>query len=87
MLKFCKNIFIHKLVYYTAMIFPFGFCQQISHNFKNQEQTNFDLLLKRFLCRGFQNGNNEHNYVNVLSNIVMPLFLIAQPNRTYYFFS
>ena len=32
-----------------------------------------------------QNGKNEYNFVNILSNIATPLFLIAQSNLTYPF--
>ena len=81
---FVTRFFIHKLVYYTALIFIFDFCRQISHHFKNQEQTNFDLLLQRFfLLVFFQNGKTKYNYVYVLPNIFMKLFLIAQSNLTY----
>ena len=79
------GFFINEFVYYTALIFIFDFCQRISHNIKNQEQTNFDLLLKCFsLCFYFQNGKTEYNYVHVLPNIFMPLLIIAQSNLTYY---
>ena len=36
MLNFCK-IFIHKFVYYTALIILFDFFQRISHDFKNKK--------------------------------------------------
>ena len=48
MLNFLNNIFIHKFVYYTALVLIWDFCQLIYPNFKYQEQTNFDLLLQRF---------------------------------------
>ena len=84
MLNSFNTMFIQKYVYYTALIFNFDFCRRISHNFKNQEQTKFDLLLQRFsLSVFFQNGKTEYNYVYVLRNIIMPLFLIAQSNLTY----
>ena len=41
---FVTQFFIHKFVDYTALILIFDFCQQISHNFTNQELTNFDLV-------------------------------------------
>ena len=44
---------IHKFVHYTTLIFIFDFCRQISHNFKNQEQTRFDLLLQHLYYVGF----------------------------------
>ena len=68
--------------------FYFRFCRRISLNFKNQEQTNLDLLLQHlFICFSFQNGNTEYKYGNVLPNSFMPLFVIAQSNLTYYLFS
>ena len=83
--NFVIQFFIHKLVYYTALVFIFKFCRRISHNLKNQEQTNFDLLLQRFSLSGFpQNGKTEYSYVYVLPNISMPLFLIAQSNIKYF---
>ena len=77
---------MHKFVYYTALVFIFDFCRRISHSFKNQEQTNFDLLLQRFsLSSPPQNSKIEYSYVYVLPNIFMPLFLVALSNLTYYF--
>ena len=89
MLNFCNTIFIHKFVYYTALIFIFDFSRRISHICRNQEQTKFDLLLQRLFLFLISppNGKTEYNYVNVLSNIVTLLFLIAQSNLTYSFFS
>ena len=87
MLNSCNTIFIHEFVYFTALILLFNFCQRISHNFKNQEQTNFDLVLQHlFLCWFFsEDFKTEYNYVNVLSNISTSLFLIVQSNLTYHF--
>ena len=56
--------------------------------FKNKEQKNFDLLLQRlFICWCFRKGKTEYNSVNFLSNVVTPMFLIAQSNITYSFLS
>ena len=46
---------MRKFVDYTALIILFGSSQNIYHNFKNQEETNFDLVLQSFiLCIFFQ---------------------------------
>ena len=86
MLNFCNTIFHTYFFDYTALILLLKFFQQISHNFRNQEQTNFDLLLEIFIpCFFSQNGKTEYNYFNVISIIATTLFLIAQPNITYPF--
>ena len=60
----------------------------IYHKFKNQEQQNLIWYCNAYFFVGFSgNSNTEYNYVNVLSNIFTPLFLIAQLNLTYSFFS
>ena len=50
---FVTQFFIHKIVDYTALIILFNVCQPIYHNFMNQEQTNFYLVLKIFFCSFF----------------------------------
>ena len=43
---------MHTFVYYTALIIIFRSCQKISHNFKNQELTDFDFVLQSFILCG-----------------------------------
>ena len=74
MLNFCNTIFHTYICFYTVLVLLSGFCQQISYNFKNQEQ------------RNFENGKTEYNYFNVISIISTPLFLVVQSNLTYPFF-
>ena len=52
MLNFCNTIFIHIFYYYTALIIIFDFFQKISHNIKNQELSNFNLVLQSFILSG-----------------------------------
>ena len=85
--NFVTRFFIHIFIYYTALVFILDFFRQISHNFKNQEQNNLIFIATLIsLLVFFQNGKTEYNYVNVLSNIVMPLFLIEQSNLTHSLF-
>ena len=67
MLNFVTNIFIRKLVDYTALILLFYFFQNISHNFKNNELIKFDFYCKAlFFVGSFQNGKTEYNDFNVV---------------------
>ena len=73
-------------VYYTTLIFIFEFCQRISHNLNNKEQTNILFFIATLitLLGFFQNGKTEYNYFYVLPNVFMPLFLITQSNLKYF---
>ena len=66
---FDVEILLHDYSYINStafFFFIFIFLLRISHNFNNQEQTNFDFYFNTYLSVGFyQNGKTEYNYVYV----------------------
>ena len=76
MLNFCNIIFIHKCFGYTALILLFDFFQQIYHGFKNQELTNFDLVLQSFILCWF------FSKTIILNTIILMLYQLL-PHHCY----
>ena len=72
MVKFVTHFSIHKFVDYAALIILFGFCQQISHSFNNQEQTKYDLEFQSLILCGF------FSIMVILNTIILMYFNYCQ---------
>ena len=82
-------LYIHKYVDKTSLTIFFDFCQQISHNFKNQSRVHklkFSIAKLYLLLVFFQNSNTEYNYFNVISILTKTFLIIAKSNLTYPFY-
>ena len=63
---------MHKFVDYNVLILIFGFPQQISHNFKNYEQTKFDLVLRSFILCGLFSKTVRLNTIILMLYQLLP---------------